>query len=111
MIGVIILSFVGAFKIDCIIRYALGAVGLVCYLALVVTFRSSAEFNSRSKALLRRWKGLRGKYDPDKRRIYITLREFEISIGTFGYVDTTLVLTLSGIILNNFINFLIITDA
>jgi len=111
MVGVIILSFVGAFKIDGIIRYALGAIGLVCYMALVITFRSSAEFNSRSKALLRRWRGILGKNNPENRRIYATLREFKISVGSFGYVDTTLILMLSGIILDNFINFLIITDS
>jgi len=109
LVAVVSLSFVGAIRIEGIIRLALGIIALVCYLAIVVTSRIAAEFNSRSHSLLQNWKTQFIKKDALNHRTYQTLRKLKIMISSFGYVDTTLILTLTGVILDNSIDFLIIT--
>ena len=112
LVAIIFLGIVGAFRIDGPSRYALIIIALVCYIALVITFRAAAELGRRSRRLLCNWKRLLPKNrNRIEHRIHGTLREFRITIGSFGYVDTTLILTLSGIILDNTINFLLITGS
>ena len=110
LVGVIIFALVGALKSEGPMQYGLGFIALACYLALAATFRSAAEFHARSQKLLQNWRGILNRHDPAEPRILKTFPELKLKIGSFGFVDTTLILTLSGVILDNSISFLIITS-
>jgi len=109
--SVVIVSLVSCFRIEGLLRYAMGAMALVMYIMLLISFNTMAEFHVRSQALLQKRKQILGQSSPEVRRIYETLRELKIEIGSFGFVDKTLILTLTGIILNYSITFFIITSS
>jgi len=110
LVGNITLAFVGACRIDDANRYSLAISAITDYATLLILFRTAAHLNTLSLHLLRKWRvGLPNRSVGIQHRILRTLRELRINIRSFGYVDTTLILTLSGIILDNSIDFLIFT--
>jgi hypothetical protein len=106
VVAIVVLAFVGAFRIHGVIRYALGIIAFICYMALLITFRSAAVFHKWSQIIRYRWRTF--PVDKNIQRLYKNLRELKLMMGSFGFVDTTHILTITGIILDSSISFLII---